>query len=227
MKSSMKLNNGPPSTNKPKRRRPQERPEELAASALRLFTERGYYSTTVDDVAKAAGVTKGAVYHHFDSKEELLITAVRNFFTAAISHMEDLLRGAPDLSPVERVRRILSAGARVWCRPEFTAIFTIVFGEAGSGIDGLRKLFLDEGPRRAWPVLIDTIREGQRTGAFTKKLDLETIVPSVTSAVALQCMFLGATGVTSRAMQSMVSRNIDAFLELFERDPAKNWTKKS
>jgi len=98
MKSSMKLNNGPPSTNKPKRRRPQERPEELAASALRLFTERGYYSTTIDDVAKAAGVTKGAVYHHFDSKEELLITAVRNFFTAAISHMEDLLRGAPDLS---------------------------------------------------------------------------------------------------------------------------------
>jgi len=76
-------------------------------------------------------------------------------------------------------------------------------------------------------VLIDTIREGQRTGAFTKKLDLETIVPSVTSAVALQCMFLGATGVTSRAMQSMVSRNIDAFLELFERDPAKNRTKKS
>jgi AcrR family transcriptional regulator len=204
-----------------RQRRPQERPEELAASALRLFTERGYYSSSIDDVAEAAGVTKGAVYHHFDSKEQLLITAVRNFFSAAIAHMEDLLSGAVDLSPEERVRTIFSAGARVWCRPEFTAIFTIVFGEAGAGIKGLRELFLDAGPRRAWPVLIETIRDGQRTGIFSKKLDLATIVPAITSAVALQCMFLNTTAATDRAMQAMVSKNVAVFVELLKRDPKK------
>ena len=140
---------------KPKReRRPQQRPEELAASALRLFTERGYYSTTIDDVAEAAGVTKGAFYHHFGSKEDLLLTAVQNFFNAAIAHMEQLLSSAVDLSPEERVRTILSAGARVWCRTEFTAIFTIVFGEAGAGIHGLREMFLDAGPRQSFQVRI-------------------------------------------------------------------------
>ena len=206
------------SSNPKRQRRPQERPEELAAAALRLFTERGYYSTTIDDVAEAAGVTKGAVYHHFDSKEELLLAAVQNFFNGAIAHMEDLLRRAGDLSPEERVRKILSAGARVWRRPEFTAIFTIVFGEAGADITGLREMFLDAGPRRAWPVLMEAIRDGQRTGGFTKKLDPLVVVPSVTSALALQCMLLRATGATDRAMRSMLSRNIDAFLALFKSE---------
>jgi AcrR family transcriptional regulator len=213
---------------KPKRqRRPQERPDELAASALRLFTERGYFSTTIDDVAEAAGATKGAVYHHFESKEELLLTAVQNFFNTAIADMEQSLSGAATLSAEERVQKIVSAGARVWCRPEFTAIFTIVFGEAGATIDGLRQMFLNAGPRRAWPLLKETIREGQRAGSFSKKLDLEAIVPSFTSALALQCMLLRSTGATDRSMQSMISRNIDAFLELFKCGTADGRKKRS
>jgi AcrR family transcriptional regulator len=210
-----------------RQRRPQERPDELAASALRLFTERGYFSTTIDDVANAAGVTKGAVYHHFESKEELLLTAVQNFFDTAIAHMEQLLSQAANLSPEDRVHKIVSAGARVWCRPEFTAIFTIVFGEAGANIEGLRQMFLNAGPRRAWPVLKETIREGQRAGAFSKKLDLDAIVPSFTSALALQCMLLQSTGATDRSMQSMVSKNIDAFLELFKNHTADSGKKRS
>jgi AcrR family transcriptional regulator len=44
----------------------------LIAAATRLFAEHGYESTTVQDVVNAAGVTKGAMYHYFDSKDALL-----------------------------------------------------------------------------------------------------------------------------------------------------------
>ena len=52
-------------------RRKQERPAELLAAALELFTERGYAATRLDDVARRAGVSKGTVYLYYSSKEEL------------------------------------------------------------------------------------------------------------------------------------------------------------
>jgi AcrR family transcriptional regulator len=48
----------------------------ILQAAERLFRERGYIATSLDQVAEAAGVTKGAIYGHFKSKEELLICAI-------------------------------------------------------------------------------------------------------------------------------------------------------
>ena len=44
---------------------------DLVAVARRLFAERGYAGTSLDDVVRDAGVTKGALYHHFENKREL------------------------------------------------------------------------------------------------------------------------------------------------------------
>jgi AcrR family transcriptional regulator len=43
----------------------------LLQAALTLFGERGYATTTLDEIVQAANVTKGALYHHFDGKQEL------------------------------------------------------------------------------------------------------------------------------------------------------------
>lgn len=45
--------------------------EALLATARELFGDRGYAETSLDEIARAAGVTKGALYHHFSGKEEL------------------------------------------------------------------------------------------------------------------------------------------------------------
>src|ERR1700733_11334533 len=49
--------------------------ERLLGEARRLFRERGYAATSLEQIAEAAGVTKGAIYGHFPSKEDLLISA--------------------------------------------------------------------------------------------------------------------------------------------------------
>ena len=46
----------------------------ILASALSLFVKKGYERTTFTDIASRLGMTKGAVYWHFDSKEKLLVT---------------------------------------------------------------------------------------------------------------------------------------------------------
>ena len=58
-------------------RRPAERPGELLDAALRVFAARGYRNASLEEVAAAAGVTKGAVYHHFTNKEQLLSQGAR------------------------------------------------------------------------------------------------------------------------------------------------------
>jgi AcrR family transcriptional regulator len=45
---------------------------ELVSTARRLFAERGYADVGTEEIVRAAGVTRGALYHHFDSKRELL-----------------------------------------------------------------------------------------------------------------------------------------------------------
>lgn len=50
--------------------------ERLLGEAQRLFRERGYAATSLEQIAEAADVTKGAIYGHFSSKEDLLLSAV-------------------------------------------------------------------------------------------------------------------------------------------------------
>lgn len=57
--------------------------DKLLSAARRLFDERGYAGTAIDDIAQAAGVTRGAVYHHFGGKERL--------FRAVIEEIQDEL----------------------------------------------------------------------------------------------------------------------------------------
>ncbi|MGH3310282.1 MAG: TetR/AcrR family transcriptional regulator [Streptomyces sp.] len=47
-------------------------PQRLMAAATRLFADRGYDRTSVQEIVEAAGVTKGALYHYFGSKDDLL-----------------------------------------------------------------------------------------------------------------------------------------------------------
>jgi TetR/AcrR family transcriptional repressor of nem operon len=51
----------------------------LLDAALMIIRTKGYSATTVDDICEAAGVTKGAFFHHFKSKEELAIEAARHW----------------------------------------------------------------------------------------------------------------------------------------------------
>lgn len=65
-------------------RRKAARPQELVAAALDIFVERGYAATRLEDVARAAGVSKGTVYLYFANKEELFKTVVRENLVTAL-----------------------------------------------------------------------------------------------------------------------------------------------
>ncbi len=63
------------------RRRPADRPAEILAAALEVFAERGFQAARLEEVAKRAGVSKGALYLYFETKADLFRAVV----TEAIS----------------------------------------------------------------------------------------------------------------------------------------------
>lgn len=52
----------------------------IVEEAVKQFSEKGYYSTKMDDIAKGIGVTKGAIYKYFKTKEQLFIAAIESIF---------------------------------------------------------------------------------------------------------------------------------------------------
>src|SRR6516162_736317 len=62
----------------PRTRRKDARPGEIIAAALASFAERGYAATKLEDVAVAAGISKGTIYLYFPTKEDLFRAVVRH-----------------------------------------------------------------------------------------------------------------------------------------------------
>lgn len=79
----------------------------LVLSAMQLFWEKGYGSTSVADVLKSAGVNSGSLYHFFPGKQELLL-AVLDAYLGGIGPMllEPAWRGVED--PIERIFALLT-----------------------------------------------------------------------------------------------------------------------
>jgi len=80
---------------------------ELLRAAAELSRERGFDRMSIRDVCRRAGVTTGAFYHHFASKEELLTRG----FSSLDAYMESYMAGHEGEAPVERMRTLLEGYA--------------------------------------------------------------------------------------------------------------------
>jgi AcrR family transcriptional regulator len=73
----------------------REARDELLTAALRVFARRGYRQAGVDEIAAAAGYSKGALYWHFAGKEDLLVTLLEERIDAPTREAVALLESAP------------------------------------------------------------------------------------------------------------------------------------
>jgi AcrR family transcriptional regulator len=120
----------------PRKRLPaDERRTLIAEAAGRLFGERGFDATRLDDVAAAAGVTKPIVYRHFATKQDLYLALLAR-------HRDDLDRFAAAIPPGGPVQDRVRAVLEVWVAYVETHSYTwrMLFRDTGGGprIEALR-----------------------------------------------------------------------------------------
>src|SRR5436309_10040579 len=87
---------------------PRERGEQVYAAALRLFREKGYHATSMQDIAAAVGLYKGSLYHYIDGKEELLVRVFERGMGVLLAEVERIAAD-PSGGPSAQVRRIVEA----------------------------------------------------------------------------------------------------------------------
>ncbi len=88
--------------------RDSDRAEQVFQAALRLFREKGYHATSMQDIAEAVGLYKGSLYHYIDGKEDLLIHAFERGMGSLLGEIEDVLRDTR-LDPATQLRRAIAA----------------------------------------------------------------------------------------------------------------------
>ena len=104
---------------------PAVRRAELIDCAQRLFLEKGYERTTINDVIAATSLSKGAFYHHFRAKEDLLEAIAARFARQALERVADVQKDA-SLNALQRLNLLL-AMTREWKGAhirELRAVFT-------------------------------------------------------------------------------------------------------
>ncbi len=80
--------------------------ERIVAAAVSLFAEQGFDATSVNQVVARAGVAKGALYHHFASKDDLLYEVYRELVDRQLAGLTEILaRGLP---PADALRELIT-----------------------------------------------------------------------------------------------------------------------
>jgi len=85
-----------PTVRRTKREQRDESIDKLLSAARTLFVSKGYRSTTLEQVATAAGLTKGAVYFHFGAKEAVLVQLLERVEAQLIAPALDILKSPGD-----------------------------------------------------------------------------------------------------------------------------------
>ena len=120
----------------PKLREPQvERNQaRIEAAALRLFIQRGFYGTSVRDIAKGAGVSLGNLYNYYNTKEQLFQSLIRRYEARMAALMRAELAGVSGtIDDPDNLRR-LAAGVRriVYQEPDYWRLMYMDITEFGN-----------------------------------------------------------------------------------------------
>ncbi len=85
----------------------EQRRQQLAQTAIELFSEHGFENVSIAQIAKAAGVAKGSIYDYFESREELIMAAIMVWMGEVESTAELILADIDD--PEEKLRTFVNA----------------------------------------------------------------------------------------------------------------------
>jgi AcrR family transcriptional regulator len=200
-----------PSIDRRWKRRPDERPRALMASAFRLLTRCGYRRIRVEDVAEDAGVSKATVYHYFANKDDLLTQTVAKRMAEKHAAIEERLALAGGTAS-DRLQLFLrefwtmslTAQAALWQRLLVSEIVTEAPDVFAAWARGLVQ---------RWGLVEQLIKEGQQTGEFRRDADAMVTARMIVSALSHQALFHVHFGVrrfaacdTDRLFESAVDQ---------------------
>ncbi|GAA1895550.1 TetR/AcrR family transcriptional regulator [Streptomyces sodiiphilus] len=146
-------------------------PERLLATATRMFAERGYERTSVQEIVEAAGVTKGALYHYFGAKDDLLHEVYARVLRLQQERLDAV--AGEDAPVADRVRR---AAADVVVTTIENLDDAIIFFRSMHQLSPEKQQQVRAERRRYHERFRALVEEGQRAGVFSDATPADLVV---------------------------------------------------
>jgi AcrR family transcriptional regulator len=175
------------------RRRAEARPDEVLDAALELFVEKGFAATRVEDIAGRAGLSKGAVYLYFPSKEAILEGLVRRAILPiadnAVGFLENYA-GDPRLV----ISTVMKMVAGRLTDPKLAAIPRLLLREM-IHFPEFAQMYRREVLDRVIPVVETLIANGVQEGYF-RSVDPNLTIRSIIGPIMLHMLLAEIFGIT-------------------------------
>ena len=168
-----------------RRRRKDARPAELLEAALTLFVEKGFAATRSEEVARAAGVSKGTLYLYFPSKEELLKAVIQHFLGTEIE--TGIQEAAAADGPVAEVMETLLVNwwTRIYDGPA-SGVFKLVITEVRN-FPEIGEFWVERVVAPGQAIVAGLIQRGIDRGEFEVD-DIASCVHSILMPLILECV---------------------------------------
>ena len=158
-----------------------ERREEIVNEAVRLFAEKGFRNTSVNDILAAVNIAKGTFYYYFKSKEELLDEAIEMYTRDLTAKLNGIGRES-DLNAVEKFIKVIVEAS---CSDSlYKQRIVAAIHQEGNELLHLKSLVVSV--LCLVPVLTDIVEEGNEQGLCRVQFPKTTVE---TLLIAAQLMF--------------------------------------
>jgi AcrR family transcriptional regulator len=150
---------------------PATRREELLELAAGMFAERGLRATTVRDIADAAGILSGSLYHHFKSKEEMVDEVLRTFLDWLFERYQHIIDTEPN--PLARLRGLFLAS---FDAIEYHHAEVVIYQDEAKRLSSQPRFgYIDDLNRRQRKMWVDLLKQGIEQGYFQPDIDVDLV----------------------------------------------------
>jgi AcrR family transcriptional regulator len=166
------------------KRRKADRPDEIIAAALALFSEKGFAAARLDDIAARAGVSKGALYLYFPTKADMFRAVVEQAVRPNLATVQQMALG--EMTFAELARSMAAMMAYMAVTSPLGGIVKMVIAEAGN-FPELASIWYERSIAPVLGHLTDLIAQGQARGEIRpgepRQYALSLVAPTVLGVV--------------------------------------------
>lgn len=192
---------------------------DIIDGARRVFFDKGFDGASMDEVAKAAGVSKATIYVYFSSKEELFEALVLNDRARSAEHLFEVDTSTGDVASV--LRRIGISFMTMMVQPDHIRLVRMVIAVAEK-FPRVGRSFFDAGPCHGGQRLADLLRQQADLGRLVLDDDLadaHLFLNMCQGMLAKELLFGNPTPPTPAQIEETVDRAVRVFLAAYGAKP--------
>jgi AcrR family transcriptional regulator len=189
----------------------------LLDAALNVFSHKGYAQATLEEVAREAGVTRGAIYWHFSNKFEMFYAVLQELYKKADARVKKIIDS--DQRPVSKLHQLMREFLLIISNEEeFGIIEEVQLFKTRKG-EEFSRLYKDhvKNVKVMRELLTGIVREGIAAGEFESRIDPEVIIVALMSYIAgIKSAWLSGIADIS------IAENAETLADIFIKGIAKS-----